>query len=147
MTDSGIALERAGGDGLRYVENLLDRAGLPTDDVDTETGRFYVARADGDAVGVGGFEVHGEDGLLRSVAVEESARGAGHGTALVDELEAAARDAGVRRLFLLTTTASDFFAARGYETIDRQDAPATVRNTAEFAELCPSSATAMSKTL
>ncbi|WP_228434553.1 hypothetical protein [Natrarchaeobaculum aegyptiacum] len=49
----------------------------------------------------------------------------------------------VDALYLLTTTAVDFFAARGYDEIDRADAPDAIRNTTEFADLCPSSATCM----
>ncbi|WP_436923621.1 arsenic resistance N-acetyltransferase ArsN2 [Halosimplex amylolyticum] len=147
MTESAIRLERADEDGLRYVERVLGRADLPTDDVHADSARLYVARANGDRVGVGGIEVHGDDGLLRSVAVEESTRGEGHGTAIVDALEAEARDAGIQRFYLLTTTASEFFASHEYVEIDRTDVPGTIRNTTEFTELCPSSAICMRKAL
>jgi amino-acid N-acetyltransferase len=48
-------------------------------------------------------------------------------------------------LYLLTTTAREFFAGRGYRAIDRADAPERIRGTTEFSDLCPASATAMVK--
>lgn len=142
-----VKLAPAGEEALRYVESLLKRSELPTEDVRDDHARFYVARADTGRIGVGGLEIQGKDALLRSVAVEPDRRGEGYGTAIVDALEAEAREAGVDRLTLLTTTASDFFEAHGYTEIDRAEAPDPIRATAEFADLCPTSATVMQKSL
>ena len=144
-TGMTLRLEPAG-DALAYVERLLARNGLPSD-VRTAPAGFYVARDGQRRVGAGGLERCGDAALLRSVVVERSARGEGIGTALCDALEARAAEAGVDRLYLLTTTAADFFAARGYQRVDRADVPATVRETSEFAELCPDAAAAMTKPL
>lgn len=148
MHQGALALRPTGdGDGLRYVETLLERNDLPTGDVRDEPGRFYVARADGDRVGVGGVEVHGTDGLLRSVVVERSARGQGIGSALVGSLESRASESGVGTLYLLTTTAAEFFAGLGYDEIERDRVPHAIRETTEFADLCPDSATCMRTSL
>jgi amino-acid N-acetyltransferase len=69
------------------------------------------------------------------------------GTAAVRALEARAHDAGVETLYLLTTTAAAFFAELGYERIERESVPAPIRESAEFGELCPSSATVMRRRL
>jgi amino-acid N-acetyltransferase len=142
-----VTLRPAAPDDLADVERRLAAAGLPSSDVRSKPDCFYVARADGDRVGVGGLERRGSDGLLRSVAVEPPARGRGVGTAICDRLEAEARGAGVDALYLLTTTAAGFFADRGYAEIDREDAPAAIRETTEFAELCPASASCLHKRL
>ena len=142
MDAEGIALRPATAtDDLDYVERLLSENDLPTADVRNRPGEFYVARAWGDRVGVGGVEVHGSEGLLRSVVVEERVRGEGHGAALVRALEGRATGEGVETLYLLTTTAARFFAGLGYETVERGDVPESIRSTTEFAELCPDSAT------
>lgn len=146
MAETTVTLRRADGD-LEYVEALLAEADLPTADLRSDPGRFYVARRDDDRVGVGGLEPYGSDGLLRSVVVEPSARGDGVGTGICDALEARARDGGVETLYLLTTTAAAFFADQGYREVDRDAAPTAIRETAEFAELCPASATCMRKSL
>jgi amino-acid N-acetyltransferase len=65
----------------------------------------------------------------------------------VAAMEDSARTTGLSRLYLLTTTASQFFARVGYEVISRVEAPNSLQRNSQFAELCPASAVCMSKTL
>lgn len=130
---------------LARVETVLDAADLPTADVRRASVRVFLAAHDGTVVGVGGFERVGADGLLRSVAVREEHRHEGYGTAICAAVEDIAADAGVERLFLLTTDAAGFFAELGYERRDRTTVPESIRETREFADLCPTSATCMAK--
>jgi len=143
----GFTLQEADDGSIGYVERLLERADLPTADVRSGPGTFYVGRHGGSRVGVGGLERDGSNALLRSVAVEPSVRGRGFGTALCDRLERKARSGDVETVYLLTTTATDFFASRGYVEVEREAAPAAIRETTEFTELCPSTATCMEKSL
>lgn len=148
MPDPSIPLRPADGSDLDRVEGLLEANDLPSADVRSKSESFFLARLDGDIVGVGGLEIRGENdehGLLRSVVVRESHRGRGYGTDICDWLESRAEAAGVETLYLLTTTAAGFFRHRGYERIDRADAPPAIRETAEFADLCPASATCMAR--
>ena len=147
MTEQTVTLRRTDGESLEHAASLLERANLPTDDIDAASVELYLARDGEDRVGVGGFELFDTDGLLRSVAVESSKREKGYGSAIVAALESKAREAGVERLYLLTTTASDFFAARGYSEIDRTEPPERIRETTQFSDLCPSSAVCMRKSL
>lgn len=147
MSGTTLALEKVDEGTLPYVEALLEENGLPSADVRSKGEYLYVGYDGDERVGVGGVEVHGSVGLLRSVVVERPARGEGLGTALCDRLEAVAEDDGVGTLYLLTTTAREFFADRGYAEIDRSEAPAVIRGTAEFADLCPATATCMRKRL
>jgi amino-acid N-acetyltransferase len=147
MTTSTITVEKADAADLDYVEALLEANGLPHRDVRTKPECFFVASADAERVGVGGLETHGPNGLLRSVAIAETHRGRGYGSALCEALEDYARENGVETLYLLTTTAPDFFRQRGYEAIGREDAPSRIRQTTEFTDLCPDSATCMEKDL
>lgn len=143
MTTPSITVRAADTADLERVEAVLAANDLPTRDVRSKPECFYVAHSDGAFVGVGGVEVHGTCGLLRSVVVEESSRGSGYGTALCDALEERALEEGVETLYLLTTTASAFFAGRGYEVVPREAAPSSIRGTTEFTDLCPDSATCM----
>jgi homocysteine S-methyltransferase len=141
------AIRPAAAADLPDVRRLLDGNRLPTADLEHSLPVFFVAR-DGQAlVGAGGFEVHGESGLLRSVVVADRLRGTGLGRSLVASVEAAARQRGLRELVLLTETAHDFFARLGYIDIARESAPDAVRHSAEFGSLCPQSARCMSKRL
>lgn len=147
MNGASVSLGRADENDIRYVETLLAENGLPSEDVRSKPECFYVARVDGDPVGIGGVERCGTHGVLRSIVVESSVRGTGIGTAICAALERTARTEGIERLYLLTTTASGFFANLGYAKIDRADVPAAVRRTPEFDDLCPASATCMRKSL
>ncbi|NID14509.1 hypothetical protein [Luteibacter yeojuensis] len=59
----------------------------------------------------------------------------------------ACRRPGFAKLFLLTTTATDYFVERGYRRVDREEVPADIRSTRQFAGLCPASALVMVKEL
>ena len=79
--------------------------------------QFVVAEEGGQVVGCGALHVMWRDlGEIRTVAVAESHRGRGVGTAVVDALEDNARELGLGRLFCLTFE-TDFFGARGYAVI------------------------------
>ena len=62
---------------------------------------------------------------------------------LVEALLDEATESGIERLWLLTTTAEDFFAAIGFAPVAREAAPASIQATLEFRDLCPASATFM----
>jgi len=102
---------------------------------------------EGRVVGAVGLEIHGEDGLLRSLVVDPEVRGGGLGLRLVDALEAAAADRGLTNLYLLTTTAARFFPKLGYAVGLRAEVPAAVAGSREFQALCPDSAVMLRKRL
>lgn len=130
------------------IEALLLSCGLPVSDLGiTSEVRFFGCHPDGEVLGTIGLERYGDVGLLRSLAVSEAARGSGLGTRLVAHVEREAATLGVRRLYLLTTTAAAFFERLGYVTALRTEAPASIAATAQFAELCPASSTFMSKAM
>lgn len=97
--------------------------------------------------GLVGLEFCGEHALLRSLVVAPSSRSSGLGGALVRHAESHARAQGARSLFLLTTTAEAFFRSHGYSTAARDTAPFAIRNTREFADMCPVSSALMVKQL
>src|SRR5579862_1636268 len=131
------------------VRKFLEAANLPTEDLDEATSHFVVATTqDGqDLVGTGAFQPFGGVALLRSVAVVPRLRRSGVGRKILAELEGLAREARVRDLVLLTTTAQEFFERLEFGVIDRHSAPAEVQRSAQFRSLCPASATCMSKCL
>lgn len=66
---------------------------------------------------------------------------------MLDHAENYSKSRNVRRLFLLTTTADQFFARHGYSQIAREEVPNSIRSTREFAEICPASSILMVKSL
>ncbi len=131
------------------IHSLLTAAGLPATDVsEAALITFFVTERDRCVIdGCVGLEGYGRVGLLRSLAVTPAAQKAGVGHALVAVVEATAMLRGIDRLYLLTTTASDFFARSGYEIASRAAAPHAVQQSMQFSMLCPASAVCMSKNI
>jgi N-acetylglutamate synthase-like GNAT family acetyltransferase len=128
---------------LAAVEALLTASDLPLDGVRDALATFVVAENGADLVGVAGLEVCCDNALLRSVAVRPEWRSHGVGRALVTRVISDAESRGIHALYLLTTTADRYFPSFGFRTITRDDVPSDVRETAEFREACPASATVM----
>ena len=130
------------------VRALLAAAGLPTADLTAASlADFWGCPEGTNLVGVIGLEGYGTVALLRSLAVAPDGQGQGLGSALLTHAEQAARQRGVQALYLLTTTAEAFFVQRGYVRIPREAAPPILRQTAEFAALCPASAVCLTRAL
>lgn len=126
---------------LASVEALLTEAELPLDGLRHQFPSAYVVAAHAERlVGVAGLERHGDDGLLRSVAVPKMIQGKGVGAALVDERMAEARKVGLRSVSLLTTMAKDYFLARGFRSAPREAVSRALAASVEFAQACPSTA-------
>jgi amino-acid N-acetyltransferase len=136
-----------GADELPEAIALLDATGLPSADLETSRVRLLGVRDSQGLEGIIGIEELGEVALLRSLAVRHDRRQSGLGSSLVAELERSAAEAGVRVVYLLTTTAEGFFVRRGYARVAREAVPAMVRATREFSALCPSSSAVMRKPL
>lgn len=136
-------LLRAGASRLDVVLDLLEDSQLPTAGVAEAADGFFVAEERGRVVAVAGLEVHGPYGVLRSVAVSRPFRGRGLGGRLTERVLETARTAGLCRLYLLTTTAEEYFRRRGFYRVAREEVPAEVRSSVEFREACPASAVAM----
>lgn len=129
------------------ILDLLRMEGLPFEGVAGAEERFLVLRRAGEVIGVCGLEAHGPDALLRSLVVDPLHRGGRLGDRLLDESLARARQRGFRDLYLLTTTALGFFAARGFVACARDSAPAAIRDSWEFRTGCPATARLMRRTL
>ena len=105
-------------DAVRAVLDAVDMSDEPLRD--EHAGSFYVLRNENGLAGCVSLEVYGDDAILRALAVDSQYRGAGYGWMLADMAVAQARNRGVRRIYLLTDTASDFFAAKfGFRVVDR----------------------------
>jgi amino-acid N-acetyltransferase len=131
---------------LPALLGLLCAAGLPIDDLSAEAleGFVVAVEACGNAlVAAGALEAHGTEGLLRSLAVAPDFSDAGLGTAIVQQLIRRAGTLGVRRIWLLTLTAEDYFPRFGFRRADRLAAPPVIAATAEFDRLCPGGAVCM----
>ena len=88
---------------------------------------FRIAQsADGEVIGCGALHVMWEDlGEVRTLAVDDAWLGHGVGHALLDALEADARELGLSRLFCLTFEV-DFFVRHGFEDMGAETVDPTL---------------------
>jgi amino-acid N-acetyltransferase len=138
-----ITVENATGSDLAEVQRLLSANELPLDGVADFIDHFLVARAAGRIVGCIGLERYGSSALLRSAAVRKDLHGRGVGAQLVSALLARARGEGIETIYLLTTTAPEYFARVGFERIDRGEIAGELNASAELKGACPASAVVM----
>ena len=118
----------------------LEAAHLPTEDLGEADRAFFAFEEAGRSIGFGGFELYGEDVLVRSVVVLPEARGQGFGRAVTEAVLARAHQAGARRAYLLTTTAESFFAHEGFAPIERTEAPPSILATKQATTICSTAA-------
>ncbi len=138
-----IVIESARVDDLPAILRLLGAQHLPVDGLAAHLDTTLVARRDGEVVGSVAIEMYPDGGLLRSVAVDGGLHGQGLGRSLTSAAFALARERGIGALYLLTTTADGYFPRFGFERIQREDVPASVRTSVEFTSACPASAIVM----
>ncbi len=130
----GDAMRPAQRADMAAVRALLAAANLTEGATDDDFDSYYVLRNERGVVGSVALDVLGEDAVLRALAVDPEARGAGYGWMLADMAVNQARWRGVKRIYLVTETASDFFAAKfGFRVVDRSTAGRKVASHETFA--------------
>ncbi|MBA3539712.1 MAG: GNAT family N-acetyltransferase [Deltaproteobacteria bacterium] len=131
----GDAMRPAQRSDMPAVRALLQTAGLANEAArDEQAQSYFVLRNERGVVGTVALEVLGDDAVLRALAVDPDARGSGYGWMLADMAISQARWRGVRRIYLLTESASDFFAAKfGFRVVDRSTLSKSVASSEAFA--------------
>jgi N-acetylglutamate synthase-like GNAT family acetyltransferase len=142
-----MRIERAVPADVPAVEALLAEAGLPIEGAREALELGVVGRDGQRVVAAAAVERYGRAGLLRSVVVAASERGAGVGRDVVAAAEAVALAAGIDELYLLTETAVAWFPRLGYRPVDRSAAAALVGASVEFTTVCRDTGIAMAKHL
>jgi amino-acid N-acetyltransferase len=138
-----VQIEPAQSTDRDAVLRLVEQSGLPLDGLVNHLATTLVARQGDRIVGSAALEMYPEGALLRSVAVAPEFQGEGIGHRLTDAAISLARERRAPALYLLTTTAEQFFPRFGFERIERTAVPRTVQSSVEFTSACPSSATVM----
>ena len=139
-----MELRRARRTDLPSVLALLEECGLTTAGVADHFDTFWVASHQGRVVSTAGLEVYGPVALLRSVATHPAYRGRGLARRLCAEALAEAARRHAHHVYLLTTTASDFFERHfGFRTLPRSEADPRLAGSQEFRGACPDGAILM----
>jgi amino-acid N-acetyltransferase len=130
---------------LPAVEQLLLASKLPLDGVRDHFANFIVAEDSEGIEGAVGLEKHDSVALLRSAVVAPDHRGTGVGRQLVEQALARAEEDGIDELYLLTTTAENYFPRFGFRPTTRAAVPEELKSSAEFRGACPDTAIVMKR--
>lgn len=136
-----LVLRSATAQDWPVIADLLQAAALPLDGARGHLDDFAVGTISGRIACAVGLEIYGTDALLRSFVVAEQFRGMGYGLALMQKIRQMANERGVSQLYLLTTTAADYFGALGFVAASREAVPEALQQSREFHGACPASAT------
>jgi UDP-N-acetylmuramate: L-alanyl-gamma-D-glutamyl-meso-diaminopimelate ligase len=141
----GDAIRPAQRGDMDSVREILKSVNLSDEQArDNQFQSFFVLRNEKGNVGCVSLEVYGDDAVLRALAVDPEFRGAGYGWMLADMAVGQARWRGVRRIYLLTESASDFFAAKfGFRVVDRTTLSKSISGSETFAAHAGSARVAM----
>ena len=142
-------IKSIGNHHLPELVNLLQVGDLSADDIFSANWFSVIGQFQGNQIiAAGGLENFRDEVLLRSVVTALDHRGQGFAEKLVRQLHRRASIASFQDSWLLTTTASDYFANKfGYSVIERTTAPLPIKNSGQFSQLCPDSAVLMRKSL
>jgi phosphinothricin acetyltransferase len=127
------------------ILDLVHTVNLPRDGVEEALEHFWVARQDGQVVGTVGLEVYGDCALLRSLAVTPAWQGHALGLALTDTALSYLMSRQFQAVYLLTTTAEQFFRRHDFLVVARTTVPGSVQQSVEFQSACPDTATCMAR--
>lgn len=147
MLNKNVSLRQAGAADWPAIEALLLANKLPTEGARQHLPTYLLAVSNGEVVGCAGAEVYGDIALLRSVAVAPGLQRQGIGQMPVERLLHEATRRQIRRIFLLTVTAPEYFSRFGFKRGPIADAPEALKASAELQGACPASAAFMSLTL
>jgi amino-acid N-acetyltransferase len=136
-------IRRAAESDFDRIEALLTGAHLPLDGAREAFRVGFVAEDREAIVGAVALEMHPDSALLRSLVVDRTVQGQGVGGELTQAAIDEAQRRGVMSIYLLTTTAEEFFPRFGFVAVDRQSMPPSIQGSIEFRSACPASAVAM----
>src|SRR5436853_580913 len=111
---SNIVFRPARANDLPRMVELIAGANLPPLFISEYLDGFIAADRDGETIACGGVEIYGDGAVIRSVVVDQSARGLGLGGRLAEMLIERARDADATDIYLFTADALPFWQHYGF---------------------------------
>jgi amino-acid N-acetyltransferase len=132
---------------LDDILSLLGMVDLPGDGVSENLKNFFVSTYGKTVIGCIGLRICGKSGLMRSLAVRPEHRGKGIGKALIRRIFSYAKDKKIFDLYLLTTTAEEYYVKYGFARIQRDAVDPQMLDAPEFKSVCAQAAVCMKKGL
>ena len=137
MMDTEQFIGKANANDLDEIHQLLQLVNLPIGGVKKHLDNFLVLKDNSTKVrGCIGLELYSEYALLRSAAVHPENQNQGIGKKLTEEIITYAKNIGIKKLFLITNTAEEYFKKKGFTVVQKNEIPASVKQSVEFTFQC-----------
>ena len=82
-----LSFEIADNEDLEWINNILKENDLCVDDIPSENIVLKLVKSENELIAIYGFELFGQNGILRSVAVADEYKGTGIGTQIMKQVE------------------------------------------------------------
>ncbi len=125
------------------VGALLEASDLPPLPTGISLSSVLLGIEKGSVMGVVALEVVARRGLTMWVAVAGEHQGRGLGKTLLHSLIARAHELSLREVYIVTKTASKFFAQLGFSPVSRAAVPSEIRSLRAYPDHCAESAEVM----
>ncbi len=118
ITRETIRYRRASDGDIPAIAALVEIADLPPLFIEEWLGGFVVADYNGQMAGCGGLEMYRGSGVLRSIVIDERARGLGLGRTMSELLIEDGRRSGATDMYLFTADAHPFWLRLGFTDVE-----------------------------
>jgi N-acetylglutamate synthase-like GNAT family acetyltransferase len=118
VTLEACVFRRGRPEDVPQLGSLMAAADLPPLFIEEFLGGFAVVEHAGEVLGGGGLEPYDGCGVIRSVVVDEGARGLGLGRRIAALLTEDARLSGLEDLYLFTAEAHGFWLTLGFKDVE-----------------------------
>lgn len=126
------------------IKNLLFYYDLAVEDILIDNLKhFIIAKSENMIIGVIGIEIYNEIGLLRSFAVSPSFRLNGIGKRLFGNLVIYSYQNKINKLYLFTKNSDVFFRKLGFQTLNRNNLPQSIKRSSQYTTHCVKNVTCM----
>ncbi|MHA1125914.1 MAG: arsenic resistance N-acetyltransferase ArsN2 [Candidatus Heimdallarchaeota archaeon] len=137
MLDETQIIEKASANDLNDIHQLLQMVNLPIGGVKENVDNFLVLKDNSTKlIGCIGLELYAEYALLRSAAVHPENQNQGIGKKLTETTITYAKKIGIKKLFLITNTAEEYFKKIGFTVVQENEIPSSVKQSVEFTFQC-----------
>ena len=128
---------------LPHLEALLKANKLCFNDLESQGVELFSVTKEDTLVGYFGYEVFGDNALFRSFIVVPEQRTKNYGNLMWEMARKQLKESGVKHIYLLTNTATEFFMKVGYKSFERTKVPDAIAQTSEFTTFCPTDSVCM----
>lgn len=137
---NNLTLKRASDKDLYKAEDILKQNDLMYEDIRSNNIELFFAYKNNIFTGIIGLERFNNLGFLRSLVILEEYRKKGCGREICIGLLNYAKSKGIKEVYLLTTTAKNFFEKINFNLVKPEKIPKAIKNTGQFSYFCPDSA-------